>query len=140
MSDIEGQTVPLVAIVDDELDIVTYLSLALEDHGFRVVTISDSDGALEKLAAVRPDLICLDLLMPKRTGVALYAEILCHEQLRNCPVVIMSGLTSEDQLPIVLREAGNLPQPMCFLEKPIKIERLLEVLRRHLRVEQGAAT
>ena len=140
MSHIGSQSVPLVAIVDDELDIVTYLSLALEDHGFRVVTISDSDEAIEKLAAVRPDVICLDLLMPKRTGVALYAEILCHERLRNCPIVIMSGLTSEDQLPIVLEEAGNLPLPMCFLEKPIKIERLLEVLRRHLRMEQGAAT
>ena len=140
MSDSDRRPAPLVAIIDDELDIVTYLKLALEDNGFRVMTVSDSDIALERLEAERPDIICLDLLMPKRTGVALYAEILRIENLRTCPIVIMSGLTSEEQLPIVLQEAGDLPQPSCFLEKPIKIDKLLVVLRKHLHLEQGAAT
>ena len=140
MSDIQRSRARLVAIVDDEVDIVTYLRLALEDHGYRVLTISDSAVALEQLVATGPDLICLDLLMPRHTGVALYAEIVRDASLHHCPIVIMSGLTSEEQLPAVLQRAGELPQPACFLEKPIRIEDLLDVLRGLLGSNQGEST
>ena len=119
---------PLVAIVDDEKDIVTYLRFALEDHGYRVMTITDSSTALERLIAAGPDVICLDLLMPKHTGVALYAEIIRHPDLAGCPVLIMSGLTPREDLPKLLEEAGGLPPPAWFVEKPIKAAQLLDAL------------
>ena len=119
---------PLVAIVDDEEDIVTYLRLALEDHGYRVMTITDSSTALERLIDAGPDVICLDLLMPKHTGVALYSEIVGSPDLKGCSVLIMSGLTQKDELPGLLEQFGGLPEPQCFLEKPIRIKNFLEAL------------
>ena len=119
---------PLVAIVDDEKDIVTYLRLVLEDNGYRVLTVTESSTALERLVAAEPDVVCLDLLMPKHTGVALYAEIIRHPDLAGCPVLIMSGLTPREDLPKLLEEAGGLPPPAWFVEKPIKAAQLLDAL------------
>jgi len=140
MTDTAPRPAPLVAIVDDELDIVTYLQLALEDHGYRVCTATESSTAMQKVIAAGPDIVCLDLLMPKHTGMALYAEIVRHPDLRNCPVLIMSGLTRKEDLPKLLEEAGGLPVPACFLEKPIRIEQLLEALRDHVGPAGGTAT
>ncbi len=131
---------PLVAIVDDEQDIVTYLRLALEDHGYRVFAVTEASTALERLAAAEPDVVCLDLLMPRHTGVALYAEIVRHPHLAGCPVLIMSGLTPREDLPKLLEEAGGLPQPACFIEKPIKVEHFIEELSGILRTVEGAST
>ncbi len=130
---------PLVAIVDDEKDIVTYLRLALEDNGFQVFPITESATALERLAAAEPDVVCLDLLMPNHTGVALYAEIIRHPDLAGCPVLIMSGLTPKEDLPQILEEAGNLPQPAFFIEKPIRVELFIEALSEILRTAEGAS-
>jgi len=140
MSESVHHRAPLVAIVDDEQDIVSYLRLALEDQGYRVLTVTESSTALERLAAVEPDVVCLDLLMPKHTGVALYAEIIRHPDLAGCPVLIMSGLTPKEDLPKLLEEAGGLPQPACFMEKPIRVEQFIEALSELLRTAEGATT
>lgn len=140
MTSSESHRAPLVAIVDDEQDIVTYLQLALEDHGYRVCTATESPTALQRVIAAGPDIVCLDLLMPKHTGMALYAEIVRHPDLCRCPVLIMSGLTREEDMPKLLEEAGGLPEPACFLEKPITIEQLLEALRHHVGPAEGTAS
>lgn len=139
MTDTAPYRAPLVAIVDDERDIVTYLELALQDHGYRVCTATESPTALEQVIAAGPDIICLDLLMPRHTGMALYAEIVRHPHLGQCPVLIMSGLTRKEDLSKLLEEAGGLPEPAGFLEKPIRIEQLLEALRDQVGPGEGAA-
>jgi DNA-binding response OmpR family regulator len=116
----------LVVIVDDEVDITTYLRLALEEHGFRVMSFSDADAAMAELRETVPDLICLDLLMPRHTGLSLYAEIVRHPRLGRCPVLIISGLALRNELPEMLRRAGDLPLPAGFIDKPIDIDEFLE--------------
>jgi len=124
--------VPTVAIVDDEEDITTYLRIALEDEGYRVVTTTDAAGALELLSLSRPDLICLDLLMPEQTGISLYASLVKHEQLAHVPIVILSGLTNREGLPAMLKQANELPEPAAFIEKPVDIEQFLRTVRQLL--------
>ncbi len=128
----------MVAIIDDELDVTTFLQLALEDQGFEVQTISDSAIALGQLTRRPPDLICLDLLMPRYTGLSLYREIVRDPDLRHCPVVIVSGLTGSDGLAGMLRQAGDLPPPAAFLEKPLDLTQLIRVVTGLL--EQPVAT
>jgi DNA-binding response OmpR family regulator len=121
--------VPLIALVDDEEDILTYLRVALEDHGYRVVAMPDASRALALLERETPDLICLDLLMPEQTGVSLYADLARHAALGKVPIVILSGLAVRDELPSILERAGELPEPAGFLEKPLDIDLFLETVR-----------
>jgi len=124
--------VPTVAIVDDEEDITTYLRVALEDAGYGVVATTDAASALGLLSRSKPDLICLDLLMPEQTGLSLYASLVRHEQFRETPIVILSGLTSREGLPEMLARANGLPEPAAFIEKPVDIEQFLRTVRRLL--------
>ena len=79
-------SVPLVAIVDDEEDITTYLRIALEDEGYRV---GDHDRRRRRDRTARPrrepDLICLDLLMPGQTGHLALRRPGRHSRLAGCP-------------------------------------------------------
>jgi CheY-like chemotaxis protein len=124
--------VPIVVIIDDEEDIATYLRIALEDEGYRVEAYTGAAGAIELLDRVGPALICLDLLMPGQTGISLYADLVKHPRLGGVPVVMLSGLTNDDGLPGILEDAGGLPQPASFIEKPVDIERFILVVNRLL--------
>lgn len=119
---------PLVAVIDDEEDVITYLRLALEDHGYRVVATTEPSEALELLERSEPQLVCLDLLMPGRTGISLYSELSRHPRLKQVPVVILSGLAVRDELPRILEQSGGLPEPARFIEKPAEIEHFLAVV------------
>ncbi|MBD3165714.1 response regulator, partial [bacterium] len=61
-----------VLVVDDEDDIRAYLAMALEDAGFRVTEAVDGLDGMEKVKAETPDLISLDLVMPKHSGAKMY--------------------------------------------------------------------
>ncbi len=132
MNETNGSRPPLVAIVDDEPDITTFLGLALEDSGFRVVTVNDPNDALAVFRREPPDLICLDLLMPHRTGASLYLEIQRDEQLGAVPVLILSGLNARDELDEILNREGGLIAPAGYLEKPPARETFLEMVRKLL--------
>lgn len=127
-TDDEHDEARVVALIDDEEDVLTYLRVALEDHGYRVVATSDPSEALGLLESSEPNLVCLDLLMPQRTGMSLYSALRRHPRLKDVPVVILSGLAVRDELPRLLEQAGGLPAPDRFIEKPAEIEQFLAVV------------
>lgn len=127
-SDEQPNRARVVALIDDEEDVITYFRVALEDHGYGVVATSEPSEALGLLESAEPDLVCLDLLMPQQTGMSLYMELCRHPRLKHVPVVILSGLAIRDELPRLLEEAGGLPAPARFIEKPGEIEQFLAVV------------
>ncbi len=64
-----------VVLVDDEEDIALYLQTALEDGGYVALTASNVPDGLELIRKERPDLVCLDILMPRESGFSLYQKI-----------------------------------------------------------------
>lgn len=124
---------PLVAVIDDEEDVITYLRVALEDHGYNVAATQNPAEALELLEHSIPNLICLDLVMPVHTGISLYSALSRHPHLRKIPIVILSGLAVEDELPRILEKAGGLPEPAGFIEKPVDAEEFVATVDRILR-------
>ena len=133
----DERLVPLVVIVDDEVDIATYLRLALEEHGFRVATFSDAESAGAALEISEPAAICLDLLMPKHSGLSLYKAIVESPRLCRCPVIIISGLAVRGDLPDLLQRAGGLPMPEAFIDKPIDIDDFIATLDSLLAASAG---
>jgi CheY-like chemotaxis protein len=83
----------------------------------------------------KPDLITLDLVLPKRTGEKLYWDLRKDPQFADLPVVVVSGYTRIDSPKIDFHgfiAEKNIPQPDGFLEKPVDVERLLETVTRVL--------
>jgi CheY-like chemotaxis protein len=81
-----------ILVVDDEKDIVEFLSDLLEDNGYDVTAAYDGTEAMELISKESPDLILLDLQMPRETGTDLYRKLHNKKEYKDIPVVVISGL------------------------------------------------
>jgi CheY-like chemotaxis protein len=114
-----------ILIIDDEPDIVMYLKTLLEDHDYAVVSASNGKAGLELARKEIPDLMCIDIMMPKKTGVALYQEIKTDPDLKQIPCIIISAYESaysfKGQAFRRLIKDKTIPPPLKFFEKPLDI-------------------
>jgi CheY-like chemotaxis protein len=116
-------------VIDDEPDITTYLGTLLSDHGWRVRTANGVDQGLKLLAAERPDVVLLDLMMPERGGLTALVAIRKDPTLAGLPVVVVSGiqekLTSDYH---AFLERAKHYKADAYLDKPVVPAELLRTL------------
>ena len=120
-----------ILVVDDEPDVVRYLSTFLSDQGFTVSTAQDGGEALSKVRAERPDLITLDITMPGKSGVDVFTTLRRDPQLLGIPVFIITGVVDFRRL-MYYRE---VQPPEGYMEKPIDPDVLLMTVRRLLEIK-----
>jgi len=120
-----------VLVVDDEPDVAFYLGSVLEDAGLNVVFAHDGDQALEAIRRRPPDLISLDLVMPRKSGIRVLAELRRNPEWARIPVVIV---TAHARDPEVRREVSEhadvladsiITGPSMYLEKPVTPQKYL---------------
>ncbi len=127
-----------VLVVDDDPDIVYYLSAALEDAGFRVEVAFSVDEALERVKAGRPDFVSLDLVMPKKSGIVLFHELRRHPAWHRIPVLFVTGKASEEPIRRDLDAAlaeSSMSGPSTYLEKPVTAVKYVRAVAAILQVE-----
>lgn len=122
-----------VIVIDDEPDIVTFLTLLLEDNGYATVSAKDGQEGIEKVRSEHPDLVLLDITMPEKSGVRFYREIRSDSELKSIPVVIVTGVAKEFKDFISTRR--QVPPPDGFISKPIEKQELLDIVARLLMAE-----
>ncbi len=116
-----------ILVVDDEDNIVRTIADRLEMSGYQVTTASDGEEALEKIAAETPDLIVLDIIMPRLDGHGVLERLRQMDATRHVPVVM---LTAQSQADDVYRANaagvdGYFVKPFDLVELLNKIEELL---------------
>lgn len=107
-----------VLVVDDEPDVREYLKSALTDAGFLVETAVDGLDAIEKVRRNPPDLVSLDLVMPRHSGGKFYHELRKDKLLSKIPVLIVTG-HARDDLGRADFEEMTMSGPGVYLEKPV---------------------
>ena len=117
---------PTIALVDDDRNILTSVSIALESEGYKVETYTDGTSALEGLNARRPDLAIFDIKMPRMDGMELLRRL---RQTSDVPVIFLTSKDEEiDELFGLKMGADD------FIKKPFSqrllVERVKAVLRR----------
>jgi len=113
----------MVLIIDDDTNTVKFLSAVLEDHGYETDAAYDGAAGFEKLQTLTPDLIVLDVMMPKKTGFTLFKQIRNEERFKNLPVLMLTGVAG------VLEELDA--QSDDTHERPY--DQLRETLRGHIK-------
>jgi len=129
-----------ILIVDDDVDVLLFLSTLLQDHGYHTVQATDGQEGLEKAISEEPDLILLDLMMPHKSGVALLSEFSEDDLLRRIPVIMVTGVTGETGISAgSFFKYSDTPgdnqdrlRPAGFVEKPIDPAELLTLVRKVL--------
>ncbi len=126
-----------VLVVDDEADVRDYLSMALEDAGFLVETAADGLEALEAVRRNPPDLISLDLVMPRHSGARFFHELQKDRKLAKIPVLIVTGHARDDAGKADF-EQMTLSGPGVYLEKPVRPQTYVAAVRQLLGVEPAS--
>lgn len=85
-------------MADDDPDILDLLTLNLECHGYQVHAASDGEEARSMALQLVPDLIVLDVMMPKLDGLEVLAALKAHPQTRDIPVVMLTAKASDSDV------------------------------------------
>jgi CheY-like chemotaxis protein len=124
-----------ILVVDDEEDVITYLSALLTDAGYAVTAAHDGQEAIDEVRRERPDLVSLDITMPEKSGVRFYREMREDPDLAGVPIVIVTGVTNpwsgphgEGTFEKFISTRRKVPPPEGFFEKPLDPEAFLAKL------------
>jgi DNA-binding response OmpR family regulator len=118
-----------ILIVEDEVGILQFLQQGLEEEGYTIVTASDGELALQLLTNEKFDLVLLDWMLPKITGLEVCKSFRLHNT--TCPVIF---LTAKDTIPETI--AGLQAGANDYIKKPFSFDELIERIKIHFRNSQ----
>jgi CheY-like chemotaxis protein len=141
-----------VLVVDDDDNTRRFLSVALSENGYDPVTASDGDEGLRMVGESKPDLILLDVMMPKKTGFVMFKQLRRKDEYKDIPVIMLTAVAEvleEDESQatgdtferpfdslreslkktiIKMRDEG-LVRPEKFIDKPIDPDELIDAVK-----------
>ncbi len=128
-------TQPKILVVDDDPDITRAIKMVLESRKYQVITAANGEEGLDKIREEKPDLLILDLLMPKKDGFAVVRELKegpKYAKYSSMPIVILTSVREDASRRRYELEAGLSMDVDDYLEKPIppldllhRVEKLL---------------
>ncbi|MEE8251162.1 MAG: diguanylate cyclase [Gemmatimonadales bacterium] len=117
-----------ILVADDDPALLNTVGWILRDKGYEVVAVERADEVMEKLELEEPDLLLLDVMMPKTDGLQLLEQVKSDERWRDIPVVIISSMPPEDGTVASLGLGAA-----DFIPKPFRVRELLARVEAHLR-------
>ena len=120
-----------ILIVEDEIGISNFLKQGLEEEGFQIFIASDGDSGLKQAIAKKPDLILLDWMLPKMTGLEVCKAF--RETNVKTPILFLTAKDTIQETIEGLKAGAN-----DFIKKPFSFEELLERIKIHFRVKDQA--
>jgi len=130
-----------ILVVEDEPDVQLVLATALKDAGFNVMTASNGHEAYNQIKHQAPDLITLDLVMPRQSGPLLYKKLRTKPKYADVRVIIVSAHVHDDLGQEDFKElmkGHEFPPPNGYLEKPVNTVELVTKIGDMLDVDVSA--
>jgi len=125
-----------VLVVDDDPDVRTFIITVLEENNFIPIVAKDGVEGLQKIKEENPDLVTLDVLMPRGSGIRLYRKLKTDLSLKNIPVIMLTGITLRSflrsQKTLAEFQGEKVPVPDFYLEKPVEPEELVDAINQSL--------
>jgi CheY-like chemotaxis protein len=120
-----------ILVVDDDPDVVEYLSSFLEDEGYEVAAAGDERMALAEVERSRPDAVLIDVMLPGRSGLDLLVRLRRDSRWAEIPLVLVTGDDSvlRDECRSYLETHQDIRGPDRVLGKPMERDLLLSVLK-----------
>ena len=123
-----------VLVVDDDPDVRLFSVTVLEEHGYAPLEAGDGVEGLKMIKAEKPDLVILDIMMPRQSGIRLYRELKTDKSLKNIHVIVLSGIAKRtfmrSQKALTEFGGAEVPEPEVYLEKPVEAEDLADTIKK----------
>ncbi|MEW6201582.1 MAG: response regulator [bacterium] len=121
-----------VLIVDDEMSNVKYLSALLHEHGYTSCFACDGNEGFDRIKEKKPDLIILDILMPRLSGFGLFKILKEDDDLKKIPVIMLTAVSHVTG--VDMKRKGKLKsiigtEPDIYIEKPVEPEELIGAVK-----------
>jgi CheY-like chemotaxis protein len=122
-----------ILVVDDESDMRIFVSAVAETMGFVPITAKDGAEALEKARTHLPDLVILDVMMPKiDDGIQTYEQFRTDQKISLIPIIMLSAIAKKTFVHSVKmlrpRSGAQVPEPEAYMEKPPDARELSELI------------
>lgn len=114
-----------IVIVEDEEALARVLKEKFEDEEFEVELAMDGKAALEIIQKTRPDLVLLDLMLPKRDGIDVLKDLKADNELKHLPVIVLSNLDGDEDI----KQAITLGAKDYFVKSQHPIKEVVEKVR-----------
>jgi len=123
-----------VLMIDDDPEFVDAITNILDAKGYDVVSANDGKDGVAKAKKELPDIILLDVMMTtKSEGFDVARELSKDANLKGTPVVMLTGVRKEMNLPFGFEPDADWLPVKAFLEKPVKPETLLKTIEEHIK-------
>jgi two-component system, OmpR family, alkaline phosphatase synthesis response regulator PhoP len=123
-----------ILMVDDDVDLVEAVTTLLESKGYEVISAYNGDDGVKMAREENPNLMLLDVMMTRKDeGFETSRLIVEDPQLKNIPIIMVTGITKEMNLPFKFEPDSTWLPVKAVLEKPVKPEVLLKTIEEHIR-------
>ncbi len=109
-----------ILIIDDDPNIVNYLKTLFDVNGYETYSANNGKEAEDTVKKVKPDLITLDLEMPKEWGPRFYRNLTKDKEFKDVPLIVISGLQSPQY---------SIKKAVAYFTKPFDADKLLETVK-----------
>jgi two-component system alkaline phosphatase synthesis response regulator PhoP len=116
-----------ILVVDDEVDLVETVRFSLEMEGFNVLVSYNGEDALSQARKEKPDLILLDLMLPKLDGYKVCRLLKFDEKYKHIPILMLTAKTQEKDKALGMETGADE-----YITKPFEMDYLMEKVKAHL--------
>lgn len=116
-----------ILLVEDEKNIILGVKTCLEVANYRVVVVEDGAKAIETAVQEQPDLILLDLMLPKLDGISACEQLKTMEETRHIPIVVLTAKTGDAD-----RKKAQAAGADSYMTKPFRPEQLWGEIEKHI--------
>jgi len=124
-----------VLVVDDDPDVRLFSTTVLEENGYLPLEAENGEEGLRMIKSEKPDLVILDVLMPRQSGIRLFRQLKIDAALKDVKVLILSGIAKKtflrSQQALTEFGEGQVPEPEFYIEKPVDAEVLASTIKKH---------
>jgi DNA-binding response OmpR family regulator len=116
-----------ILVVDDEVDLVKTIRFSLETEGYKVMTSHNGEDALNQARKENPDLILLDLMLPKLDGYKVCRLLKFDERYKHIPILMLTAKTQEKDKVLGMETGADE-----YITKPFDMDGLMEKIKSYL--------
>jgi len=116
-----------ILVVDDEVDLVKTIQFSLEVEGYTVLASNDGEDALSQARKESPDLILLDIMLPKLDGYKVCRLLKFDEKYKHIPILMMTAKTQEKDKILGMETGADE-----YITKPFDMDELMEKIKAYL--------
>lgn len=122
----------LILVVDDDPDLVESVSMRLTNDGFRVAKAYDGEEAWELIKEEKPQMLILDVMMPRKNGYVLCDEIKKDDQYKDIAVLLLTAVADAVSSTNYTHRDGITTLADDFIPKPIDLDKLMNIVKENL--------